>query len=252
MSQSIADFYLSQDRFKGLSTTEQITRLAWYLHTERGLQSFSTSDVTSLYRELHLQVPQVSVYLSRLAKRSPPLLLVRRGAYVLEGRERGRLNDILSDHPTTVIVSKLLSDLVDKISDEAEKSFLSETMRCYRSGAFRASIVMVWNLGFYHLRDWIWADRGRIDQFNAGIAKKYPKSDLVINSLIEFDELKEFEFLEVCQTSKLLSKNLVETLKDKLKRRNSAAHPSTVVFSQPQADDVISEIVNNILIPLSK
>lgn len=252
MNQSIDDFYLSQDRFRGLSTTEQITRLAWYLHTERGLGEFSTSDITNLYRELHLQVPQVSVYLPRLAKRTPPVLLVRRGDYILEGRERGRLDDILKDHPTVVIVSKLLSDLVGKIEDESENAFLSEAMKCYKVGAFRAAIVMIWNLGFYHLRDWVWADRSRIDQFNDGIKKKYPKKDLQISCVLDFEELKEFEFIEICHSSKLLSKNIVELLKDKLRRRNSAAHPSAMVFSQPQADDVISEIINNIIIPFAR
>lgn len=252
MPQSVSDFYLLQGRFDGLSTTEQISRLSWFLHKERGFQSFSPSDIANLYRELHLQVPQVSVYLPRMAQRSPPLLLVKRGLYSLEGRERGRLDDILNDHPTVVIVSKLLFELVERIEDEAQRVFLAETIKCYRVGAFRAAIVMAWNLGFYHLRDWIWADRARIDNFNASIMKKFPKKACQINAVIDFDELKEFEFLEICQHGKLLSKGVVEVLKDKLKKRNSAAHPSTIVFGQPQADDMISDIVSNLILPLRK
>jgi hypothetical protein len=36
-------------------------------------------------------------------------------------------------------------------------------------------------------------------------------------------------------------------LREKLKRRNAAAHPSLVVITQAQADDVVTDLVNNVL-----
>lgn len=45
--------------------------------------------------------------------------------------------------------------------------------------------------------------------------------------------------------------NVVEILESKLKRRNSVAHPSTIVVTQAQADDVITDLVNNVVLTLN-
>jgi hypothetical protein len=37
---------------------------------------------------------------------------------------------------------------------------------------------------------------------------------------------------------------------DELRKRNRAAHPSGVTFTQHQADDSISELVNNVMLVL--
>jgi hypothetical protein len=42
-----------------------------------------------------------------------------------------------------------------KISDEAERLFLTEAISCLRAKAFRATIVMTWNLAYDHLLNWI-------------------------------------------------------------------------------------------------
>ena len=39
-------------------------------------------------------------------------------------------------------------------------------------------------------------------------------------------------------------------LKAKLDRRNTAAHPSNLIIMQPQADDMISDLVNNVILAL--
>jgi hypothetical protein len=41
-----------------------------------------------------------------------------------------------------------------------------------------------------------------------------------------------------------------EVLREKLDRRNIAAHPSSVVVQQSQADEVIIDLVNNVVLRL--
>jgi hypothetical protein len=48
----------------------------------------------------------------------------------------------------TVEVTKMLTDLPAKVPDVAEREFLDEALICYRNGAFRAAVVMTWNLAF--------------------------------------------------------------------------------------------------------
>jgi hypothetical protein len=57
--------------------------------------------------------------------------------------------------------------------------------------------------------------------------------------------------IEVSRTAKLISKNLTDILRDKLKRRNMAAHPSRVQITQAQADDLITDLVHNVVLALN-
>ena len=73
---------------------------------------------------------------------------------------------------------------------------------------------------------------------------------MVITSVIDLADLKEFEAIETFQHTKLLSKNTCDILREKLKRRNAAAHPSAIKVTQAQADDVVTDLVNNVILPL--
>jgi hypothetical protein len=109
---------------------------------------------------------------------------------------------------------------------------------------------MTWNLAYDHVRRWILADPARIVAFNSGLVAKYPKRQIQIASLNDMDELKEAEIIEVCRTANLLNKNVVDILREKLRRRNASAHPSSITVTQHQADDVISDLINNVVLTL--
>lgn len=109
---------------------------------------------------------------------------------------------------------------------------------------------MAWNLAYAHFRRVIFSDAQKVADFNKTIPMRYPKSSVQIRSADDFDDLKEFEAIEVAQTAKIISKNVAEIMKDKLKRRNRAAHPSSIEITQPQADDVVTDLVNNVVLKL--
>jgi hypothetical protein len=54
-----------------------------------------------------------------------------------------------------------------------------------------------------------------------------------------------------CNSASLFNSNIFKILKDKLDRRNIAAHPSSVVVVQSQADDVVTDLVNNVVLALT-
>jgi hypothetical protein len=109
---------------------------------------------------------------------------------------------------------------------------------------------MAWNLTFDHLCRWILADVQRLASFNAASATKYPKKPVKITRFDDFEELKEFDTIEICRTAGLLPKGTADILRDKLKRRNLAAHPSVQIVTQHQADDVITDLINNVVLRL--
>jgi hypothetical protein len=152
-----------------------------------------------------------------------------------------------------VVVSKILSELPAKIPNVDERTFLTEALKCYKVEAYRACIVMTWNLAYSHLLDWILKDQTRLDRFNAAISKRYQKmTQLKITMYDEFlDELKESQVIEICNTASLFNSNVFKILKEKLDKRNIGAHPSSVVVVQSQADDVVTDLVNNVVLALT-
>jgi hypothetical protein len=240
--------------FDKLPPRDKIRLFAWYLHTYKGQEHFGSDHVRALYKELHVVPDDVGKYVMRMSSMNNPDLARERQGFKLTRAVRSQLDAKYGSHPSMQVVSKLLTDLPDMLPDTAEKVFLAEAIDCYRVRAYRACIVMTWNLAFDHLLNWILKEPARLAAFNAAIPRKFQspkKAAIVIHRYDDFaDQLKEFEVVELCGTANLLNDNLIRTLKEKLGKRNTAAHPSTMVVVQSQADDVVTDLVNNVVLAL--
>jgi len=248
----LSEFVQQVDNFDALSTREKIKLFAWHLHTHGDMEAFDNAAIRSCFRELHLDTPDVSIELPRMAASKPPALLRAGKRYKLEGTVRRSFDSKFGSEAKTIAVSNLLLKLPSKIPLAAERVFLAEAIDCYRVKAYRATIVMAWNLAFDHLLNWISADPAKLAAFNAAIPARFPKKPPPsIAKREDFEDIKEADIIELCKTAKLgLTKNQIDILREKLKRRNAAAHPSSVIVEQPQADDMISDLVNNIVLAL--
>jgi hypothetical protein len=236
--------------FDILPPREKIRLFAWYLHTHRGALAFDNAAIRACFSALHLIDPHVAKYLTRMADAGD--LVTEKGGYKLARGIRTTLDARYGVHHTVVQVSKLLADLPKKVPDLAEKNFLTEAIKCYRIEAYRACVVMCWNLAYSHLLHWILNDAKRLQNFNGGIPKRYPKKPpLIISKYEDFEELKESEVIEVCNSAGLVSGNMIRILREKLGKRNMAAHPSSVLVVQAQADDVVTDLVNNVVLALT-
>jgi hypothetical protein len=109
------------------------------------------------------------------------------------------------------------------------------------------------NLAYAHLLDWILKDPQRLADFNATIPKRYPSlKTLQVSKFDDFtDGLKERQVVEIASSAGLFNFAVFKILLGKLDRRNMAAHPSNVVVSQHQADDMIADLVNNVVLGLT-
>jgi hypothetical protein len=248
----LSDLVIHVSGFDSLPPREKIRLFAWFLHTHRSADTFDLDGIRRCYKQLHLVPDQISTYVNNMVNRKPPDLIMERGSYKLTRAVRSTLDSSYGLHQTTVAVSKLLLDLPNTVPDLAERAFLSEALKCYRVEAYRACIVMAWNLAFDHLLRWILKDAARIASFNLAIPKRFPKKPpMTVVTQDDFEELKESETIEVCNTAGLLSGNIVKILREKLIKRNMAAHPSGIVIVQSQADDVVTDLVNNVVLALT-
>jgi hypothetical protein len=108
---------------------------------------------------------------------------------------------------------------------------------------------MCWNLAFDHLCDYIL--RGHLAKFNMALTTRFPKADISkIATRSDFTELKESQVIEVCKTAAVVTSNTAKILREKLDKRNLAAHPSGVGFNQLQAEEYITDLITNVVLKI--
>lgn len=248
----LTEFARIVPNFNNLTPRDLICHFVWFLHVHKSKEAVNYADVRGCFRELHLKEVDVTVYLPQMANKREPDLIRVKSTYKLEGKLRRALDTKFGQDTHGVIITKMLADLPARLGTAEEREFLTEALKCYRVAAYRSAIVMTWNLAFDHLLRWIVQDADRLAAFNQAIGTKYPKrSGYQVTQQIEsFEEFTEAETIELCRIARLVSKNIIEILREKLKRRNAAAHPSQVIITQMQTDDVISDLVNNVMLAL--
>lgn len=150
-------------------------------------------------------------------------------------------------------VRKQLAELPGKVVNVEERSFLKEAIDCHRCGAFRAAITMTWNLAYDHLCHYVL--KHELTKFNAAWPKRFAKEHAkcriaAIVKREDFSELKESDVIEIARSGAVVTADMYKVLDQKLGTRNSAAHPSNVVFTQIEAEEFISNLVNNVVLSL--
>jgi hypothetical protein len=249
----LTEFVAQINGFNALQQPQKIKLFAWYLHNEKKVEHFTAEMIRQCYKDIHEVPPDLSIYLPRLWKKKPPEIIKDSKGLRLSGVVRSTLDAKYGDHPTTAVVKKLLAELPAKIPNIAERVFLQEALDCYKVKAYRAAIVMAWNLAYDHLSTWILTDASRLAKFNADAARvftKKPKAPVVASATEPFAEYKESELVQIAKSAVLITDGMSKILKKELDRRNSAAHPSSVVMIQSQADDAITDLVNNVVLAL--
>ena len=154
----------------------------------------------------------------------------------------------------TIAVDRALAELPGKTPDKAEKDFLQEVLICFNNGACRAAIVMMWNLTYFHLFHYIL--KRRLAEFNGaypmrfgGIHKKAKIPTITRYEDFSVD-LEESEVIAIAKAAGIVTHDQWKILDSKLGRRNSAAHPSTVVFLPIHAEEYILDLATNIILAL--
>lgn len=249
---TLQDFIKKVPSFAAKSHAEKITLFGWFLHSQENKDRFSPTDIKKCYEKANLSNPSnIHSSVEALYGKSTKDILKDRLGFRLSQTTRDRIDSLYGFAETTFTIEKMLSDLPGKISDDGEKLFLTESLVCYRHGAFRASIVLIWNLSYDHVLRWILSDGKRLADFNAAIPKRNPKkSHVTINKREDFEELKEDEVVDIVGSMSGFTSGMKKVLKEKLGRRNTYAHPSTLQITRSQVDDMITDLINNVVLNL--
>ncbi len=236
--------------FAHKSHAEKIKIFAWHLHANKGQQHFSGADIKRCFADLRIDGPvAISPFLVAMVKRKPKQALRTATGYCLERRLREKLDQELGQRAATIHVHKLLSELPARVPDLAERAYLEEALSCFKCKAFRAAIVMGWNLAYDHLCQLVL--KKYLTQFNAQLAKTFPKVDIIVTKRDDLTELKEAQVLQVCKSANIIAGNVHKVMTEKLDRRNVAAHPSGVGIYETTAEEFIKDLIENVVIKLT-
>ena len=243
-----AEFVDALPSFEKLSATEKIKRFCWYLEVDQNQAAFSGTDVSRCFKEARCSPPSsISPFMASLCKRTPPFLLHNKAGYTLSREARRTFDRTLGQRQATVAADKLLRDLPAKLSSPIEKEYLEEALLCFTAGAFRAAILMTWNVAFSHLCNLIFDKH--ITAFNAQLATTFAKSPKKpVLKLDDFQDLKEFDVLQIARSSRLITNAEHHLLQEKLNKRNAAAHPSGIKIAPHTADAFIIDILENFIL----
>lgn len=237
------------DSFSGfydLSEAERIRFFVYFVHST-GRVVFEQADVTACYRTASISRPEIGAYLRKMVDRGE--LIKTRAGYQIDRRALDALTAKYGQRAALVKLDQALDALTAKITNTYERVFFDEMMICVRHGAFRSAVVMAWNLAYTHVCDHVFANR--LVDFNAQLPKSYPRAEVTaIVNRDDFAELKESQVVQVCRSAGIITGDVDKILKEKLARRNSAAHPSSVTISQLRAEETIVDLVENVVLKI--
>jgi hypothetical protein len=241
------DFLRQIADFGKWSPTAQIKLFAWYVHVHAGKDRFLPTDIRDCYGSCGMAVPQnIAALLNNLVVGRRPQVLKDSGGFRLERLVREQFDRQYGQRGITVDVHKTLRELPAKLPKLAEQTYLEEALTCFKGNAFRATIVMCWNLAYDHLCTHIL--NSRLADFNTKATAMSIKK--TVASREDFYDLMESRVLEICRAAGITDKNVHGILEEKLKTRNRAAHASGSTFLQPQAESYILDLVNNAVLKL--
>jgi hypothetical protein len=236
--------------FTSLGHTEKLRILLWWFHTQKAAQFVKARGLSAAYNELGMAEPgNIHGQLESLVAQRH--VLKDRSGFRLERSRLDELTVKYGQRDATIRIEKQLSELPDKLANPEERSYLEETIRCLRAKAYRAAVVMAWNLSYDHLCYWVMTDSRRLAKFNTELTTRYAKKGYTsVAKRDDFEEPKEFEVIQVLAWSGILTGPMETVLKQKLDRRNKAAHPSSIVVNQLNAEDFISDLIENVVLKL--
>jgi len=235
--------------FTNWGFTQKIQFFAWYVQSVEAKGVFRVADVRRCFDALSLVPPtNPSDLVNGLARQKR---LIRRGdGFALEKSQFDKLESQYGTRPGTIAVEKLLSELPSKLKDVDEQGYLQEAIACFRVKAFRAAVLMAWNVTYNHLRKYIVQDPSRLATFNAELAVKF-KGERPISVIEDFDKLKESQVLEVCKIKNCVyTSNVAKIMESGLTRRNLAAHATGTMVTPAIAEALIQDLIENALLKL--
>jgi hypothetical protein len=249
--QKLKDFIVGVSGFGDWGHADKIRMFAWLQHFLFKKTHFATNDITQCYNALSFKPSNTSQYLIGMENKE---LLRNKNGYYAEGKFLARYNEKYGTHDIALTVRQKVKDLINNVPDVSEKDFMREAEICLRHDAGRATMIMVWNVAFYHLCQFIMKHHPA--KFNAGFQTHYSGlwQQAKVKTMVTYDDfltLKESVVIDICKREQIITQTQFKILDKRLGERNTAAHPNSTKVGQLQAEAFIEDIVDNVVLALT-
>lgn len=245
--QKLEEFLNKFDDFSKWNGKDQVDYFAYFLTVEKGQESFTAKQVQDCFQSLSLkEYSRVSAYLSENVSDKQGRYVKKDSGYRLERSVQDDIRQKVNNEPNKIQVSHQLTELIPQIKDSQEQTFLIEALNCFRVEAFRATITLIWILTIDHLQKYIFGQK--LNDFNSALQKNPDKKVRQIINYDDFSDLSESKFIEVARAAGIISNDVRKILEEKLGIRNSAAHPSNIVFTGHKTTEFALDLINNVLL----
>ena len=138
--------------------------------------------------------------------------------------------------------------------NSTQSHLLEETVACLEGGAYRASVVIVWNLAYDFFRQWIYDKHLRV--FNESLVSGYLKKsgEPQYKPIEDYDDFYrgkpgERTVIDVSESAGAIGEKVADTLRHYLRRRNDYAHPSFLSPNHEQAHAYARDLLELIRLP---
>jgi hypothetical protein len=187
---TLDEFIDGIDGFNVLGTGYQILAITWYMEREEKRSQYTEGQIIDRFDRLRLPRPAtIGTIFADLCEQTL-LLRSSNGYYSIERSTRSKLDAKYGQRPTTIVVQNLLAELPAKLTQAHDRAYLDEALICFKYGAFRAAIVMAWNLAFDHLCTVV--ETKYLPAFNAQLPKTFQNPRIpLITKKDDFAEFKE-------------------------------------------------------------
>jgi hypothetical protein len=246
----LADAVASIPDFDRWNHADKIKYFAWYLYTYRDQEYFSANDIRECFEEIGIAPPaSINPFIGVMEKRTPKEAFKTPKGYRLDKRLRVALDARYGEREATIHIPKSLAQLAAKVDSEQEREYLDEIFSCFKHRAFRAVMVMAWELAYMHIVNWIVRDAARLNAFNARLEADAKKR--AIRTVADFLQLREDQVLDAAAKARILSASIRTIIDDSLHKRNEIVLSTDGSVRRSIAERFVKDIVGKVVLALS-
>jgi hypothetical protein len=248
----LEEFIAKIKNFDNLKQTELIEYFTYFLTAELKQHSTNATQIRECFLRLRLSpYSNISAYLTNNLKgraKQPPKFIRDKSGYLLHRSLQEKIRQTLKENLLKVKVNRDLRNLLSHLDNSDENDFLKEAIDCFEISAYRAAIIMVWNLTLDHLHSYIL--KHELPSFNTALAKNTDKRIKIstISKKDDYSEIPEAKFIDFCRSANIISNDVRKILEAKLGTRNTYAHPSNVKMIESKALEFIEDLINNVVL----
>ena len=217
----------------------------YYLQIEKKIKNITTKEITKCYKDaLIIKPKRIDHVLNSLV--SYRKIIRDENYYTITSKEIDNIrNKFLL--PQSDQILKSLIRLQSSTSDAYSCKYIKYIIDCMNIRAYPAVIVLTWIFTIDHIRKFIFTKK--LDDFNNSLKKN--KSKLCVNTMEDFEDIKDLLFFKMMKSSKIITTNQHNILTSSLNIRNTYAHPNKLELTDVMVISFIDTLINNIVLKIN-